>query len=110
MTVKQLAAKLGLEVLTPGPLEREIGWGYCSDLLSDVLGHARAGDLWITHQRHMNVVAVAKLKELAAILCVRSLRPAPEVVERARREGVPLLVAEQEAFEVAGRVHRLLAP
>ena len=54
--------------------------GYCSDLLSDVMGNACEGEIWITLQTHKNIMAVAALKEVAAILLVKGLRPAAEVL------------------------------
>ncbi len=108
MQLSQVSAELGLDALaTPEP-NREVRGGYCSDLLSDVLAHAQPGDLWITHQRHLNVVAVAKLREAAGVVFVRGLRPAPEVIARAQAEGVNLLLAAHPAFETAGRLYALL--
>lgn len=110
MKLARVVAELGLEALATGDLTREVGGGYCSDLLSDVLAHARPGDLWITHQRHLNVVAVAKLRDLAGVVFARGNRPAPDVVARAATEGVNLFLSPEPAFEVAGRLHRLLRP
>ena len=33
-------------------LENEINGGYTSDLLSDVMGNANSGNLWVTLQTH----------------------------------------------------------
>ena len=108
MKLAELQAALGLEALTPGEPEREVSWGFCSDLLSDVLAHAHPQELWITHQRHLNVVAVAKLRGVAGVVCVRGLRPSPGVLAKAREEGVMILLAAEGAFEVAGKLYRLL--
>lgn len=110
MTVQAIVEELGLEALVAADLAREVRGGYCSDLLSDVLAHAKAGDLWITHQRHLNVVAVAKLRELSGVICVRGLAPGPDVISRAADEKINLLLTSEDAFEVAGRLHRLLHP
>jgi predicted transcriptional regulator len=108
MTLAEVVAALGLVPLVELGLERRVRWGFCSDLLSDVLAHAQEGDLWITHQRHLNVVAVAKLKGVAAVVCVRGSRPSREVLRTAQEEGVPILSAQEDAFELAGRLYRLL--
>jgi len=110
MTVGELVRELGLEVLAAGDLEADVHGGYCADLLSEVLAHAAKGDIWITHQKHLNVVAVAKLKEIGAVVLVRGLRPPQEVTDRARAEGVTILVSPTSAFETAGRIHRALFP
>lgn len=110
MQLAQIAADLGLECLVSLEPEREVRGGYCSDLLSDVLAHTQPGDLWITHQRHLNVVAVGKLREVAGIVFARGLRPSPDVVARAQTERVSLFVSPDPAFEVAGRLYRALHP
>lgn len=110
MQLQAIVEILGLEPLAAPDLGREVRGGYCSDLLSDVLAHAQPGDLWITHQRHLNVVAVGKLRGVAGIVFARGLRPSPDVITRAEAEGVNLLVTPAAAFEVAGRLHRVLYP
>ncbi len=110
MKLAEVAEELGFEFLVRARPEVEVTDGYVSDLLSDVLAHAEPGELWLTHQRHLNVVAVAKLRELSGVVFVRGLRPGPEVVRKAREEGVNLLVSPAEAFHTAGRLHKLLFP
>lgn len=109
MTVKQLAEELGFRVYAEGSdINRKVKGAYVSDLLSDVMGHAGEGDLWITLQSHMNVVAIASLKELAAIVLVKGIEPGKEVLEKASAEGIPLLGTKGETFETAGRLFQLL--
>ena len=106
MTLNDLVPRLELKVFTPGSgLDRPVLGGYASDLLSDVIGHGRQGDLWVTLQVHPNIVAVAVLKDLAGIVLVNGREPAPETVEQAAREKVPLLGASAGAFEVAGKLY-----
>ena len=63
MKVKELVEKLNLKVLSGEKgLDREIDGCYISDLLSDVMGNAMEGNIWITLQTHKNVMAVASLK------------------------------------------------
>lgn len=110
MELAKIVADVGLEVIVGADLTRDVRGGYCSDLLSDVLAHAQPGDLWITHHRHLNVVAVGKLRDVAGIVFARGLRPGPDVIARAAGERVNLLSSPHPAFEVAGRLHRALAP
>jgi hypothetical protein len=106
MTLGDLVSRLDLRVFTPGlALDRPVLGGYAGDLLSDVIGHGRKGDLWLTIQVHPNVVAVAVLKELAGLVLVNGRVPAPETVGQAAREDVPLLGTSLTAFELAGRLH-----
>lgn len=106
MTLADLVSRLDLRVFTPGPgLDRPVLGGYCGDLLSDVIGHGRKGDLWLTIQVHPNVVAVAVLKDLAAIVLVNGREPSAETLEQAAREKVTVLGASLPSFELAGRLH-----
>jgi len=81
--------------------------GYVSDLLSDVIGNSRPGDLWVTLQSHVNVVAVASMKDLAGIILVNNRQMDEDAIEKAKEEGIAVLVSELPAFEVAGRLYGL---
>ena len=108
MTLSDLAVRLDLKAYTAGiPIERPVNGGYASDLLSDVIGHGRKDDLWVTMQIHPNIVAVAVLKELAGIVLVNGREPAPETLAQAEREGVPVLGSRLSAFELVGRLYGL---
>jgi len=107
--VGEIVEVLGLEVTAgAGGLGREVKSGYTGDLLSDVMAHARPGDLWITIQGHQNVVAVAVLTEVAGVVICGGVEPERDTLERADREGVPVLRTGLSAFEVAGRLYSLL--
>jgi hypothetical protein len=106
MNLSDLATRLELTVFTPGlPLDRPVLGGYASDLLSDVIGHARKDDLWVTMQVHPNIVAVAVLKELAGIVLSGGRVPAAETLAQAEREKVPVLGTSRGTFELAGKLY-----
>jgi predicted transcriptional regulator len=76
MTVNNIVDKLGLTVIGGEKgMDRVVKGGYVSDLLSDVMGNASEGDVWATLQTHKNVMAVASLKELAAVVLVKGFKP-----------------------------------
>ena len=89
-------------------LDAEISGGYTSDLLSDVMGHIDEGMLWVTMQTHQNIVAVATLKDVAAVLIVNGASPDEETLEKGKEEDVPLLGTPLSAFEVTGKIYSLL--
>lgn len=91
-------------------LENTIAGGYTSDLLSDVMGHADAAYVWITLQTHKNIMAVASLKELAAIVLVKGFEPDADTLALAAQEGIPILGTSEEAFEISGKLYKLLVP
>ena len=105
MNVKDLVTRFNLLVAAgEAGLDRQIKGGYCGDLLSDVMANASAGCIWLTVQTHQNIVPVAVLHEMAAIVITGGQEPDPETVEKANEEGVPLLLWPESAFELAGRV------
>lgn len=105
MKVSELVKKHGLKVFAGGQgLEMEISGGYVSDLLSDVMGNAAENEVWITLQTHQNVMAIASLKDLAAVILVKGLEPDEDTLERSKEEGIPLLGTEMGTFEMAGKL------
>jgi predicted transcriptional regulator len=85
--------------------DREVKEGYCGDLLSDVMANSLKGSVWLTIQSHHNIVAVAVLKELAAIILVNGRSPDEETMTRAEDEGIPILRSGLSAYELAGRLY-----
>jgi hypothetical protein len=108
MTIREVVDSSPLEILTcPEAVDKEVTGGYASDLLSDVMANCKAGNLWVTLQTHRNIVAVATLKELAAVVLVNGRTPDPETLEKAQEEKVILLGSRLPAFELVGRLYRL---
>ena len=108
MNLKELVERLDLKIHTGRKeLARSIGGGYASDLLSDVIAHGRKDDLWVTLQVHPNIIAVAVLKELAAVLLVNGREPTVETIERAEKERIPILGSPLSAFECTGKLYGL---
>jgi hypothetical protein len=103
MTVREAAAAIGGRIAVGGAeASRDVAGGYVSDLLSDVIAHAPEGALWVTLQRHSNIVAVAVLKGLAGIILVNGREPEPDAIARAAQEHVVIVTTPLEAFDVAG--------
>jgi predicted transcriptional regulator len=106
MKVTELVDKFGLKVFSgKAGLKNEISGGYVSDLLSDVMGFARENQVWITLQTHQNVMAIASLKDLAAVIIVKGLQPDPEAMKHSDEEGIPLLGTDLETFEIVGKIY-----
>jgi len=82
--------------------------GYVSDLLSDVMGNASEGDVWITIMRHLNVVAVASLAGLSSVVFSGELEPEPAVISKANDTGLCLVKSRLSTFECAGKLYSLL--
>jgi predicted transcriptional regulator len=105
MQVKDLVEKFKLQVAGGQKgLDREVTEGYCGDLLSEVMGNAPAGCAWMTVQGHQNIVAVAVLREMAAIIITGGQKPDAETIQKADKEGIPILQWPDSSFRLAGRL------
>ena len=109
MTVKEIIDRLGLQCLHEANLDTEVTGAYASDLLSDVMGNARSGQVWITMQTHKNVTAIASLKDIPAVIIVRDGVPDDDMLEHARDEDICILVSHDPTFQVCGKLYALLA-
>ncbi|MDX9771349.1 MAG: DRTGG domain-containing protein [Tenuifilaceae bacterium] len=109
MKVAEIVKSLNLKVYSgESGLSNNIDGGYVSDLLSDVMGHADAGNVWVTLQNHKNVMAIASLKEIAAIILVKGIKPEADTAEQSNQEGIPILGTDMETYEIVGRLYQEL--
>lgn len=108
MTVREIVNKLPLKVIAgESNLDKEISGGYASDLLSNVMGQARAGNLWVTMQGHQNIVAVALLAGLTGVVIAGGVEPDQEAVRKAATEEIVMLTTALSTYEVVGRLYQL---
>lgn len=106
MNVQEFVERFSLYVAAgQNALDRQILGGYCGDLLSDVMANAPTGCIWLTVQTHQNIVSVAVLHEMAAIVLTGGQAPDQETIERADQEGIPILQWPGSAFDLAGQAH-----
>jgi serine kinase of HPr protein (carbohydrate metabolism regulator) len=108
MILSKIIEKLNLTVHNNVSTNKEVVGGYTSDLLSDVMGNATEGDIWVTMQTHKNIVAVASLKELPAIIISNGNLPDEDTIEAANEEEVVLLSTEETTFEITGKIYEML--
>ena len=101
MKVEELCRELELEVLTMPAPDREIAGGYIGDLLSWVMGRAKADNLWITIMTNINVIAVASLSDVAAVVIAEGAEIDHEIIVRAEAQGINLLRSKLPAYETA---------
>ena len=109
MTVADLIKKIELTEYTGGAgLENPVTGGYSSDLLSDVMGRAEEGDIWITMQNHTNIIAIAALRDLPAIIIVNGSKPTQEMIDKAIQEGIVLLGTDKGTFETGAKIYNII--
>lgn len=103
MKLREIVNMLDCEVLTGDlNMDEDIAYGYTSDLLSEVIGKAKAGSIWVTIQSHLNIVAVAVLVGIKAIVICEGKNVDPKVVEKARQEGVAIIRTKENSFRTSG--------
>ncbi len=106
LTVAQIIQALDLKLLTQ-PRDFSAlrpSAGYTSDLLSCVMANAPHQGIWVTLQAHTNIVAVAALLDLSAVIITEGAMPDPATILKANQEGVVLFSTQKPSFFVAGKL------
>ncbi len=104
MKLQELAAKLGLKCVTKS-FDREVTGVYISDMVSDVIANAKAGDLLVTVQIHNNVVAAANLVDLCGIVVTQGKAPTDDVVRMSEKAEIPIYTTELNRWQMATRLY-----
>ncbi len=108
MTIADIVKQLSLSVQAASSrLDAEVTGGYASDLLSCVMAKARQGNVWVTLQSHINIVAVAALLQLAAVIITEGKLPDAATLDKANEEGIPILTTASTTFKVVGQLAQL---
>jgi ACT domain-containing protein len=108
MTIREAAEKLQAEIIQNEFDDSELEGAYTSDLLSDVMAHAKDGGALITIQAHKNTVAVATLVNISVIIVCNN-RPIPDdMIETAKEEGVAILRTKENQYAVSGKLYAFL--
>ncbi len=108
MTVSEAAKKLGLDLVVKGSSwNSQVKGGFCSDMLSHVMGHCPAGYLWVTIQNHKNVIAICSLLEISGVVLAHGIKADKDMLEKAEDEGITVLASGLSAFEICGQLYDL---
>jgi hypothetical protein len=106
MTLLEIIDHLNLTVLTTPKDFSQINpsSGYTSDLLSCVMAGAKHQGIWITLQSHINIVAVAALLDLSAVIITENALPDEGTINKANSEGITLLATPKPTFTIVGQL------
>ena len=107
MTVKELDS-LGLSAVSLPAPERIIEGVYIGDLLSWVMGRAKENEAWITIMSNVNVIAVASLCDVSAVILAEGVTLDAEVINLAWEKGINVFTSSLSAYETAIRLHGAL--
>ncbi len=107
MNLQDIITKLDLKTLSS--VEKDLSsnkpaCGYSSDLLSCVMAGAPKKSIWITLQAHGNIIAVATLLDLSAVIITEGAIPDETTIEKANEEGVVLLSTSLPTYAVVGQL------
>jgi predicted transcriptional regulator len=106
--VREAVAALELSLLAGGSgLDQQIRGGYASDMLSCVMAEAKTGFIWVTMQGHPNVVAVASLLDLAAVVVTENSPVEAVTLQRAEEKGIPLLSTKHDTYTTVAMLAQL---
>lgn len=103
MQIAKLKEIEGLELVTQGiSLDGEFKGLYASDLLSWALGHIHEDDyILLTVLNTVNLVAVASVINLKAIIFCEGVTPSEDVISRANDEGLLLFASSKSSIDTA---------
>ncbi|MGE5620134.1 MAG: DRTGG domain-containing protein [Sphingomonadaceae bacterium] len=108
VTVRDVVERLPVKVVAGDRrLSREITSGYVGDLLSLVMARAPFGSVWVTVQGHPNVVAVAVLVGISAIIVSEGARIDAATLEKADQEGIPILSSAATSYDLVAELSGL---
>jgi len=100
--LRQIVSELALTQYSvdEGKLDTEVHTAYCGDLLSDVMAHAPEDSVWFTVLAHLNIVAVAQLRDVSCVIIVNGSEPDRQTVDKAREQGVALFGSKENSAQL----------
>lgn len=106
MNLQEIVDSLQLKPLTDFKDYAEVipSCGYASDLLSCVMAGAAHQSIWVTLQAHGNIVAVATLLDLSAVIITEGAQPETATIAKANEEGINLFTTPEPTFAVVGKL------
>ncbi len=106
MLLAEIIAKLKLENINTKSINEDVpvSHGYACDLLSVVLAKAKPNTIWLTIQSHMNIIGVASMANIPAVVICDGYDVPYNVIEKADEENVALFKSQENAFQLSGKL------
>ena len=104
MTAKELASKLDLEIVFDNENDRVVKSCYVGDLLSWVMGKAKADSVWVTIMSNVNVAAVAALTDMSVVIFAESVEPDKDLCDKFAKSDTLYCKSPLSAYELAWRI------
>ena len=100
MKIRELAEKMDLAPLSLPDGDREVEGFYAGDLLSWVMGRANAGNVWFTIMSNVNVLAVASLVDLSAVVLAEGVTLSEKDIASAEEKGINVFTSGKSTYEL----------
>jgi len=107
MELSEIMTELNLENINKKPIIDGVSveYGYSCDLLSQVLGKAKGSSIWMTIQSHLNIIGVAVMVGISAIIVCEGHDVPEEVISKADEEGIVLFKSPENAYRLSGKLY-----
>ena len=105
MNVCELSEKLNLEIISDaGEMDALVDGCFAGDLLSLAMSSVQKGNVWITVQTNMNILAIASLTEASCIIVANSMNISDEVIGKAKEEKICLFRSDESVYELCNKI------
>lgn len=108
MKVSEISEALGYDAVSEKYEDREVEFGYTSDLLSDVMGNAPEECILITIQAHKNTLAVASQLDMPAIVLCNGRKADDEMKATAEKLEIAILSTKDNQFTASYKIYNLI--
>ncbi|MEW5936257.1 MAG: iron-sulfur binding hydrogenase [Candidatus Thermoplasmatota archaeon] len=107
MKLSEIILRLNLQNVNKQPIKDDVSIveGYTCDLLSQVLANASPNSIWITIQSHLNVIGVAVMAGIPAVVVCEGHDIPDHVIEKADEERIALFKSPENAFQLSGKLY-----
>ncbi|MDO5563571.1 MAG: serine kinase, partial [Synergistaceae bacterium] len=107
MKISEICKALDADIQVKGDQDRDITKLVAGDLLSFVMGGAPEGAAWVTIQAHLNVAAVAVLKDLPLIIIAAGRKAPQDLIDRCTEENICIASVNHSIYGVCRRMSEL---
>lgn len=108
MKVLELAEKAGFDIASLPQPDRQIDGAYIGDLLSWVMGRAKADNAWLTIMSNINVVAVASLADVSCVILCEGVTLEEDVIVAAKDKEINILLAKEDIYKTALKISGII--
>ena len=107
MKIKEICEMINADVQVAGDSERDVTQAAAGDLLSFIMGTTSEGSAWVTIQAHLNVAAVAVLKDIPLIILASGRKAPRDLIERCSVENICVALVADTIFGTCRRLSEL---